>query len=66
MANEENTKKVVLQNDQVLAQLKSIDGHATYNVLKRWQYLVESKTSMFYQSSSNPTFIPNLMLNGTT
>jgi hypothetical protein len=27
-------KKVVLHNDQVLAQFKSIDGHATQNVLK--------------------------------
>jgi hypothetical protein len=27
--NEEGAKKVVLQNDHALAQLKSIDGHAT-------------------------------------
>jgi hypothetical protein len=26
-----------LQNDHALAQLKSIDGHATWNVLKRRQ-----------------------------
>jgi hypothetical protein len=29
-------KKVMLHNDQVLAQFKSIDGHATWSVLKMW------------------------------
>jgi hypothetical protein len=33
--NEDGAKNVVLQNDHVLAQLKSTNGHATGNVLKR-------------------------------
>jgi hypothetical protein len=33
--NEEGIERVVLQNVHVLAQFKRIDGHATYNVLKR-------------------------------
>ncbi len=32
--NEEGAEKVVLQSDQVLEQLKSTNGHATWNVLK--------------------------------
>jgi hypothetical protein len=33
--NEEGVERIVLQNDHVLAQFKTIDGHATYNVFKR-------------------------------
>jgi len=36
IVNEEGAKRVVLQSDQILEQLKSTDGHATRNVLKRW------------------------------
>jgi len=32
--NEKGAKMVVLQSDQVLEQLKSTNGHATWNVLK--------------------------------
>jgi hypothetical protein len=34
-SNEEGFKKVVLQIDQVLAQFKAMDGHATWNVMRR-------------------------------
>jgi hypothetical protein len=53
-ANKEGVKKVVLQSDQVLAQLKSTNGHATQNVLKRWQILMERTTNLSYHSSPSP------------
>jgi hypothetical protein len=34
-SNEEGFEKVVLKNDQMLTQLKVIDGHGTWIVLKR-------------------------------
>jgi hypothetical protein len=38
--NDERFEKVVLQNHEVLAQLKVTNGHATHNVLKMRQYNV--------------------------
>jgi hypothetical protein len=38
--NDESFEKVVLQNHEVLAQLKVTNGHATHNVLKMRQYNV--------------------------
>lgn len=34
-SNDDGNEKVVLQNEMVLAQLKEMDGHATYNVFKK-------------------------------
>jgi hypothetical protein len=33
-SNEEGTEKIILQFDEVLAQLKAMDYHATRNVLE--------------------------------
>jgi hypothetical protein len=38
-----------------LAQLKSIDAHATWNVLKKRQNLMEGTTNPFYYSSLSPS-----------
>jgi len=35
-SNEKGFEKVVLKNDQVLTQLKVIDGHAIRIIFKRW------------------------------
>ncbi len=34
-SNEKGFQIIILQSDQVLAQLKATDGHATQNVFKR-------------------------------
>lgn len=49
-SNKEGYDQVVLQNDQVLSQLKAIDEHATHNAFKRWQILIDG--------TSCPPFIP--------
>jgi hypothetical protein len=36
--NEKGVEKVVLQSDHVLEQLKSTNGHATWNVLKTIEF----------------------------
>jgi hypothetical protein len=57
-SNEEGSNIVVLQNEEVLVSLKSIDGHAMRNVLKRRQSLgINSPTTLF---TSN--FIPRYAL----
>jgi len=38
-----------------LAQLKSIDGHATWNVSKKQQNLMEGTINPFYHSSLSPS-----------
>lgn len=44
ISNEEGLNKTTLQCDQVLEYLKAIDGHATRNVLKRHQSLINGGT----------------------
>ncbi len=48
----------MLQIDQILAQLKTIGGHATWSVIKRQQFLINSTTSpsthSYYRFSPNP------------
>jgi hypothetical protein len=53
----------VLQIDQILAQLKIIDGDATRSVLKRQQFLINSTTNP--SSHSYFRFSPNPMSNKT-
>jgi hypothetical protein len=38
--NDEGDEKVVLQNEEVLAQSKAMDGHASQNVFKRWKNVI--------------------------
>ncbi len=38
--NEDGNEKVVLQNEEVLTQLKAMSGHATWNMLKRQQNVI--------------------------
>jgi hypothetical protein len=49
-SNEQGKERVALQFDHVLAQLKTIDGHASRNVLERHQSMIEgtSNLSKFY------------------
>jgi hypothetical protein len=44
ISNEEGLNKTTLQCDQVLEDLKAIDGHATRNVLKSHQSLIDGGT----------------------
>jgi hypothetical protein len=46
-SNEDHSKKVKLQNDELLACLKSINEHVMHNVLKQWQYLIDGTTRPF-------------------
>jgi hypothetical protein len=39
--NEDGNEKGVLQNEEVLTQLKAMNGHATQNMLKRWQNVID-------------------------
>jgi len=39
--NEDGNEKVVLQNEEVLTQLKAMNGHATRNMLKRQQNVID-------------------------
>ncbi len=39
--NEKGNEKVVLQNEQVLAQLKKTNGHVTQNVFQSWQNVID-------------------------
>jgi hypothetical protein len=54
-------KKVMPQSDQVLTQLKTIDGHATWNVLKKQQSWRNNTTNPSSNSSPKPTLALHLM-----
>jgi hypothetical protein len=54
-----------LQSDHVLAQLKTTNGHALRNVLKRHQSIIKGTSSPSSQSSPNSTHNPNPMSNET-
>ncbi len=41
ISNQEGSNKVILQNEKMLAHLKSMDGHAMHNVLKCQQPLID-------------------------
>lgn len=57
-SNNDGAETVVLQSEEVLMRLKSTDGHATRNVLKRRQSLIEgmvvSSSTSTPQSTSSP------------
>jgi hypothetical protein len=40
ISNEERNKRAMLQSEEVLTQLKGMDGHAIWNVFKRWQNVI--------------------------
>jgi hypothetical protein len=44
--NEEASNNVVLQNEKMLVSLKSIDGHAMRNVLKRRQSFIDGTNNL--------------------
>jgi hypothetical protein len=52
-SNKQGMKRVTLQSDHVIAQLKTTDGHASRNVLKRHQLMIEGKSSPSFQSFPN-------------
>jgi hypothetical protein len=52
-SNEEGNEKVVLQNDEILTQLKATNGHITCNIiLKRGQtsLMLQHLTYLKYQA----------------
>ncbi len=56
-SNQEGSKKVVLQNEEVFTHLKSMDAHAMHNVLKRFQSLIDdTNPSTPSNLASTPTF----------
>jgi hypothetical protein len=58
-------KKATLQSDHVVAQLKTNDGHASRNALKRHQSIIEGTSNPSFQSSPNSTHNPSPMYNET-
>jgi len=64
-SNEQGTKRVALQFDHVLTQLKTTNGHASRNVLKRCQSMIEGTSNPSSQSSPNSTHNPSPMSNET-
>ncbi len=54
---EDNLEQATLQCDVVLERLKSINGHASQNVLKRWQSLID-RTPITQSSSPSPSDSP--------
>jgi len=53
--NEQGTKKAILQFDEVLAQLKAMDGHATRNMFKWKQDFVDGRLSTTIIGPSSPS-----------
>jgi hypothetical protein len=45
-SNEQGMERVALYSDHVLAQFKTIDGHASKNVLERHQSMIEGTSSL--------------------
>jgi len=41
-SNEKGFQMIILQSDQVLAQVKTTDGHAIQNVFKRQKNVIDS------------------------
>jgi hypothetical protein len=58
-------KRATLQSEHVVTQLKIIDGHASRNVLKRRQSMIEGTSSLSFQSSPNSTHNPSPMYEET-
>jgi hypothetical protein len=57
---DEGFERVVLQNDYVFAQLKTIDRHTNWNVLKRWYSVIDGRCThnthnTYHPYSSFPT-----------
>jgi hypothetical protein len=53
-------KKIILQSNEVLAQLKAMDGHATRNVFKRKQDFIDGRlgiTIIGFNSLNSPSSI---------
>jgi len=65
ISNEQGVERATLQFDHVLAQFKTIDGHALRKVLKRHQSIIEGTSSPFSKSSPNFTHNLNPMSNET-
>lgn len=66
-------RKQCYKNEMVLAQLKEMDGHATYNVFKRWQNVINKISipligprpvtpPMVYEFKNELTFITSFSL----
>jgi len=56
-SNQEGSKRVVLQNEEVFTHLKSMDAHAMHNVLKCFQSLIDdTNPSTPSNFASTPTF----------
>jgi len=56
-SNQESSKRVVLQNEEVFTHLKSMHAHAMHNVLKRFQSLIDgTNPSTPSNLASTPTF----------
>jgi hypothetical protein len=64
-SNDTRHKMATLQFDHVLAQLNITDVHASSNVLKWCQSMIEGTLSLSSQCSPNFTHNPNLMSNET-
>lgn len=60
-SNGEGAKKAMLQSDQVLTQLKIIDDHATWNVLKRQQSWSNNTINPSSYYSPKPTLALHMM-----
>jgi hypothetical protein len=58
-------ERVALQSYHVLAQLKTIDGHASKNVLKRHQLMIKDTSNPSSQSSPNSMHNPSRMFDET-
>ncbi len=71
-SNEEGLEKATLQCDQILECLKATNGHATRNVWKKHQSLIDGATIPILETSSSnwskpmiPTIYPSPSLNFT-
>ncbi len=58
-------KRATLQSDHVVAQFKTTNGHASKNVVKRHQSMIEGTSSHSFQSFPNSTHNPSPMSNET-
>jgi hypothetical protein len=50
--------RVILQNDEVLIQLKATNEHDTQNILKRWQSVIEITSFNPFQIPRSTTLTP--------
>ncbi len=64
-SNEQGTERATLQSNHVPAQLKTTDGHASRNVLKMSQSMVECTSNFFSQSPPISTHNLSPMFNET-